>query len=213
MDFILKNSPRPYTTRQLILKGSKSIKARPAKSKNKVWVASSGMDTDSEEPLDRAVQPPQTPATGHESKTRQGNKLWVARDPARTRKISTHARKHLGLRTPLAASSKVVMDASGHRMTRIPSSSRLTWRRTSTSGSLSVNRKLARCVIQVHTQQTQWFEFGLNLFTLSASRKVRENRTSLFCCVLAHACLQTNPGVLDLCSLYWLVQTDVSRTH
>lgn len=153
VDYILKNSPRPYTTKQLRLKGSTAIRARPAKSKNKVWVPPSGMDTrlpGSEEPLDLAMQPPQTLASGHESKTRQGNKQWVAthaKHPVggmRTRKRSTHTRKQLGLRTPLSTSSNVVMDASGRRMTRIPSSSRLTWRKTSTSGSLSVNRMLAR---------------------------------------------------------------------
>ena len=146
VNYILRNSPHTHTSKQLVVKGSRP---KSTTSKNKVWIASSGTDTcpsDAEEP---AVRPLQTFTGGRESKTRQGNKQWVASGvskPSRGVRSAqkVHTKKQLGLRTPTATSSRVVMDASGRRMIRIPSSSRLTWKRASVSGTPSINRMLAR---------------------------------------------------------------------
>ena len=147
VNYILRNSPHTHTSKQLVVKGSKPKST--TSSKNKVWIASSGTDTcpsDAEEP---AVRPLQKFSAGHESKTRQGNKQWVASGiskPCRSVRSAqkVHTKKQPGLRTPTATSSRVVMDASGRRMIRIPSSSRLTWKRASVSGTPSINRMLAR---------------------------------------------------------------------
>ena len=146
VNYILRNSPHTHTSKQLVIKGSKPKST--TSSKNKVWIASSGTDTcpsDAEEP---AVRPLQKFTTGRESKTRQGNKQWVASGISKPRSVRSaqkvHTKKQPGLRTPTATSSRVVMDASGRRMIRIPSSSRLTWKRASVSGTPSINRMLAR---------------------------------------------------------------------
>lgn len=147
VNYILRNSPHTHTSKQLVVKGSKP---KSTGSRNKVWVASSGTGTCPSESEDPAVHPVQKFSTGRESKTRQGNKQWVASgvsqpstSGARSAK-KVHTKRQLGLRTPTATSSRVVMDASGHRMIRIPSSSRLTWKRASVSGTPSINRMLAR---------------------------------------------------------------------
>ena len=144
LNYLSKRSHATAVHRQ-----ASNSKASKMKSKNRVWVSDSRHASDTEVPssdvINRRVGVASLKLVGYEARTKRGNKQWVAGGRVNVRTVQKSPGQHTRRRLVSLRGHKFLVDSSGKRLQRLPSSTALS-STSDVSKAASATRLLARFV-------------------------------------------------------------------
>lgn len=121
LNYLSKRSHATFVHRQ-----ASSSKSPKIKSKNRVWVSDSRNASDSEAPSsDRHAGVASLKLVGHEAMTKRGNKQWVSGGRVNVRTVQRSPAHPIRRRLVSLRGHKFLVDSSGRRLQRLPSSTAL----------------------------------------------------------------------------------------